>query len=205
MFENFVLNFFSDPQGGLHIIGRKIQKQPIVVAATQETQQAKIQQPEIIGQDEFKEFFSPNICARKVEEEEREADDLYRLTVIKQKEIVDLKRNIAKTKLMAEICTKINFVVGFVLGIWLSVAEMLQLHGPTVTHLGTIVASLLYVAMGYGLGKGTSWLVSQEFDSKLLRKEEKLQQLEEERTALLENRKKSLENVKKFSKKVFLG
>ncbi len=49
-------------------------------------------------------------------------------------------------------------LVGFVLGIVGAVSQMLQVHGPTVTIRGTIVAMGIYVVVGLAFGALFAWL-----------------------------------------------
>lgn len=52
---------------------------------------------------------------------------------------------------------------GFITGLIFAVNEMLVYHGPTVTLLGTIAATLIYVASGFAFAKLFAWLVDDYF------------------------------------------
>lgn len=52
---------------------------------------------------------------------------------------------------------------GFITGLIFAVNEMLVHHGPTVTLLGTMAATLIYVASGIAFAKLFAWLVDDYF------------------------------------------
>ena len=96
---------------------------------------------------------------------EDQYDKLIKTIAQLEKKIIKLEKERSKAKRVHDKLKKIHLFqvlvwggFGLYLGLVSSAGKLLEVHGPTVTILGTIAASLLYMFCGIGFALLCGWL-----------------------------------------------
>lgn len=113
---------------------------------------------------------------------------------------IKLRRKIRRWKKATPVAVIFSLVLGFGLGILLGVNQVLEMHGPTVTLIGTIGAYGIYTAVGFLFSAIFGWLGRESVKSSISLFTEDLAALETDIEKAIAKRDHFLSEFDKFTK-----